>query len=189
MSGPDGFKQAWQAADWNMRVPPLPDVRRSAAGFDRRIRLRNAMEYVAGLLVIVFVSVRGLGQPTALMKVADGLIVAGCCLVLWQLARRASVPQAPTGAATSDLIRHYRANLARQRDALRSVWLWYLLPLAPGLMLSLIAPPQPGTPWLKLAAIGVVISVFAGIQWLNRKAARHLQKEIDVLDSFAGELE
>jgi hypothetical protein len=38
-----------------------------------------------------------------------------------------------------------------------------------------------------MIAIAVLVAVFIGIWWLNRRAARKLQKAIDVLDGLAEE--
>jgi hypothetical protein len=126
-------------------------------------------------------------EPLPLMRLANALIALATCFVLWQLSRRASVPEPPASVATSELLGHHRLHLERQRDALQSVWLWYLLPFVPGFTLSIFADPFiAGKTWMKATAI---VAVFAGVWWLNWRAARKLQKAIDELDELAGEAE
>jgi hypothetical protein len=190
MNAPKGIKQAWQATSLDVDAPSIDKVRRSASAFDRQIRIRNAIEYVACIFVIVMFSIGVFRETAPLMKLSAALIVAGTCFVMWQLWRRGSVPEAPTTGATSELIKHHRHHLVRQRDALDSILLWYLLPFAPGMMLSFFAVPiVPGKEWAKATSILLTIAVFAGVWWLNKKGARRLQRAIDDLDAMTGEME
>ncbi len=190
MSEPNFIKKAWQAYSGLGLQPQLEDVRRNAGRFDRQVRIRNRIEYAAAAMVIVFFSVRAIVEPALLVRLAHILIVLGTCIVVWQLYRRGSVPEAPTSASTADLIRHHRVNLVRQRDALNSIWLWYLLPLVPGLILFLVASPAvSGKEWVKAASAVFSASLFVGIWWLNRRGADKLQRAIDHLDLLRGERE
>jgi hypothetical protein len=187
MSVPNPIKQAWQGYIGLGVSPPLADVRRDAARFDRHIRIRNRVEYSAGAIVIVIFSIGVFREPLPLVKLAHALIVIGTCFVMWQLHRRGSVPGAPTFASTAELMRHHREHLVRQRDALRTVWLWYLLPFVPGQLLFFFAHPAlPGKEWVKAASIGFVVLIFTGGWWLNRVGARKLQRAIDRLDALQG---
>ena len=190
MSTSNPIKQAWQSYAGMGLQPDVEDVRRSAARFDRHIRIRNGIEYAAGAVVIAIFSIGIVLEPAHLVKLAHLLIVIGTCFVLWQLYRRGSVPEAPTCATTAELIRHHRRHLVRQRDALKSVWLWYLLPFLPGQILYFIAVPAvPGKEWVKAASVIFMASIFVGAWWLNRKGARKLDQAIGELDSLQGEVE
>lgn len=190
MSTSNPIKQAWQSYAGLGVQPGLDDVRRGASRFDRHIRIRNGIEYAAGAVVVAIFSIGIIVEPSLLVKLAHLLIVIGTCFVMWQLYRRGSVPEAPTCATTAELLRHHRRHLARQRDALKSVWLWYLMPFLPGQILYFFAVSAvPGKEWVKVASGIFMATIFIGAWWLNRKGARKLQRAIDELDRLEGEME
>jgi hypothetical protein len=78
----------------------------------------------------------------------------------------------------------HRSQLVRQRDLLRSVWLWYLLPFVPGLLLIQIgrAAGDPSRPLRVVMSATISVLVFLGIGWLNQRAARKLDREIEGLE-------
>jgi hypothetical protein len=106
--------------------------------------------------------------------------------IAWQMERRASNQALPPASGDQSWLQFQRSQLARQRDALRSVWLWYVAPFVPGVVvfrwgveteLPLNGPFARG--WLANLLIALV---FLGIAGLNRYAARKLQRRIDMLD-------
>jgi hypothetical protein len=109
---------------------------------------------------------------------------------MWQLLRQAKAASIDEVCLVTDWARFHREQLVRQRDALRSVWLWYLAPLVPGGVLHWIAVSQADlargnvVAALATSAVGILVMVlvFGGIYWLNLKAARNLQAEIDSMD-------
>ena len=60
-------------------------------------------------------------------------MIAGALTVMFELHRRGSARTAPADLGLSTCIDFHRKSLERQRDALRTVWIWYLLPFVPGL--------------------------------------------------------
>jgi hypothetical protein len=101
-----------------------------------------------------------------------------------EIYKNASVSAMPEHLALITCRDFHRGQLVRQRDLLRSVWLWYLLPFVPGLLLLLIgraAADPGGAPRVALSAM-VGVLVFLGIGWLNERAARGLDREIETLD-------
>jgi hypothetical protein len=183
-------KETWQAYASDVTIPRLEDVRAGAAKFDRQIRMRNSIEYGAGAIVIAAFSYYAISHPGFWAKVANVLIVIGTCFVMWQLHRRASILQASADLPLSALLQHQRQNLVRQRDALKSVFWWYLLPFIPGQMVFLIAIPKPpGTEWMTLVFAGFLLLGLLAIWSWNQKGAAKLQKAIDEVDSIGRDLE
>ena len=130
----DPVKQAWQASVEIARTPPLDEVRKGADKLYRRVRRRNSIEYAACAIVIVLAGPMMLKGPHILHKIGAAMLVVAVLYVAWQLHRRASaVP--PDAAGTMPIYEFLRGQLARQRDALRGVLWWYLLPLVPGMVL------------------------------------------------------
>ena len=71
----------------------------------------------------------------------------------------------------------------RQRDLLRSVWSWYLLPFVPGLLFLHVGfmQAQSASTARFIVLGGVAAAAMAGIHFLNRYAASRIQERIDRL--------
>lgn len=160
-----------------------------ARRLEARVWRRDAIEYAACVAAIAAFGWIGWTNPDTLVRIACGLIALGTLIVargLW--VRR---PRIAAGALGAQSMAYYRAALVQQRDALASVWRWYLLPVVPGLALFLfgIARGAAGEIGAVPALVGIapsvliVTGVFAGIHWLNRRAARAIGREIETLDA------
>ncbi|MEQ1812619.1 MAG: hypothetical protein ABL889_22020, partial [Terricaulis sp.] len=129
--------------------------------------------------------------PEPIIRVGAGLIIAGALYVCWklhELGRAATRGELDAGAQSWAAF--HRAELTRQRDALRTVWSWYLAPFVPGMLVFLagvsFAPDNPAPFPVRLgvflAGLGIMASVYAVIWWLNAVAAKRLDAEITALD-------
>lgn len=191
----DPFKQAWLASVEIAGAPQLEEVRKGADKFYRTIRRRNMIEYVASIVVIAVFSVYIFTLPHILQKMGSALVVAAAIYAPWQLHRRASAVR-PQIAGAMPIYDFLRGQLVRQRDALKGIFWWYILPFLPGVALILAgnglhseieaAGPPIWARWLALAGSTAVI---AGIWWLNQLGARRLQKRIDEIDALTGRVE
>jgi hypothetical protein len=187
----DPAKQAWQASVEIAGAPPLVEVRKGASKFYRYIWWRNAVEYVACVIVVVGFTSYVFTLPNPLQKVGSVLVVLGTLYVAWQLHRRASaVP--PEAAGTMPLLLFARAQLVRQRDALRSIFGWYIAPFLPGMavfMTGTMLEKRTGEGLGTIDAIGsaVLLAVFVGVWWLNQVGARRLQRHIAEIDALTGD--
>lgn len=189
----DLAKQAWQASVDVAGAPPLEDVRKGADKFYRTIRLRNRIEYCACPIGIVVFAYHFFTAPTLIHQVGWALLVAAVIYMPWQLYRR-TAPVSPDRAGTMPIYLFYRAQLVRQRDALKSIVIWYVLPLLPGMALVFAgngldpeieaAGPPIWARWLLLASIAGVIGFYG---WMTRLTARRLQRRIDEIDALMGE--
>ncbi len=189
----DPAKQAWQASVAIAGAPPLEEVREGADKFYRTIRRRNLIEYVACVIVVVAFTIYVFWLPHVLQKVGSALVVVATFYAGWQLHRRASA-EPPEKAGTMPLLLFSRAQMVRQRDALRSVFWWYLLPFLPGLMLLMSAGgarargAEAGTlTGGGVIAMIVTLAMFGFLWWINQVAARKLQRHIDEVDALTGE--
>jgi hypothetical protein len=190
----DSIRSLWQS----MPTTPMlisPDEMRARAGvFRRRIRQRNMREYIAAAVVVaVFSWYATFSWATTVMwPIGCGLIVLATLFVSWMLHRQASARAMPGEASLGALIDVHRAELVRQRNALTSVWRWYLLPFAPGLVLMFadmwLGSAAKGSPLratIGLATVGIIfIAVAVGVVLLNLLAAAWLQRMIDDLDRY-----
>jgi hypothetical protein len=176
------LKHMWKRQDVAAATFTPAELRDKADVFRRTIRRRNLLEYAAGAIAIAGSCFNIWLFGDALTRVASLVSIVGIGIVLWQLHRRASTHAAPEDLGQPGL-RSYRAQLVRQRDAMRSVWLWYILPLLPGYELFIwsrrVAMAMSGGGWWIYAlmpALGAVVVA------LNLYGARKLKREIDHLD-------
>ena len=193
MSDPDLVRQAWQASVADPVLPDLAAVRTGADRFYRKVRRRNAIEYVACVFVVICFSAYAVFLPSVTMRIGALMVVLGTLLVAWQLHRIASAAPPPESAAAEPILVHQRAELARQRDALAGVFTWYLLPLIPGLLVMTLGPAlehgiagllhAPHSTWIRLAC---AVATFTGVWLLNQRGAARLGKQIDAIDTLTG---
>jgi hypothetical protein len=183
----DPVKQAWQASVEIAGTPALDQVRAGASKFYRRIWWRNAIEYIACVIVVIGFGTYLFTLPHILQKAGSLLVIAGTLFVAWQLHRRASA-EPPEQAGATPLLLFARAQLVRQRDALRSVFGWYLLPFLPGMavfMAGTMLAGRPSGPEPRDAiGFAVLTALFVGIWWINQLGAGRLQKHIDEIDAL-----
>jgi len=189
----DPAKQAWQSTVAVGGPLPLDQLRAGSDRFYRLIRLRNRVEFGACILVVIVFTAYAFLLPVETVRIGAATVVGGTLVVAWQLHRRASALVPPEEALAAATLAHQRAQMVRQRDALGSVFFWYLLPLIPGMLLMMfgamiehgvgIARNFRWTEWVSLA---LAPAVFAGVWWLNRRAARKLQEGIDKIDALTG---
>ncbi len=171
------------------RIRP-EEFRKKINKFERRIFWRNVREYAAGAVVIAIFGYYEWRFHALLVRFGSGLIIAGTLYVMYQLHRRASIRSAPADLGLSTCIEFHRKSLERQRDALRTVWSWYLLPFVPGLAVLVIGSivsqwaAQGHLVINSLVSPGIMAAIFFAVWKLNRRAAERLQAQIDELDAL-----
>lgn len=190
---PNDIRSLWQSMPVEPVAISVEEMRVKARAFEKNIRRRNRNEYASAVLVVaIFGWYATFPVPaTPLWPIANLMIIAGVLLLVWNLHRKARAATAPTDASATTLVDFQRAEFVRQRDALKSVWRWYILPVVPGLIVWFIAVAvgipikDPVRVAVGLGVMGLlVILVFGGIILLNLLGAAHLQRQIDALDRY-----
>jgi hypothetical protein len=182
----DQARHLWRGQDAAPLQPlPTQELARQAATLRRRVRRRNRREAIAAVLVAATFLGFAWVFPHWMTKLGALLVVAGAGVTQWQLHRRASARPAPQALA-GELLCFLRNELVRQRDALRSVWLWYIAPSVPGITLFLCGRSVENGVW-RPAVFAAVAAVLGGIVLLNHWGARQLQRRIDQLDQLTRE--
>ena len=144
--------------------------------FQRSIWWRNMRESVAGM-VVIGANVKGLwsaADPVA--RAGHVLIIAGVLFIMGFLHLRANSRPVPQDQGALALLAFHQRELARQRDILRAVPYWYLLPFVPGMLVG-AASKWDATGANPVGALLVVLVIFgliwrlnaAGADWLDRK--------------------
>ena len=168
-------------------------VQQVARAFERRVQWRNFREYAGSAVVIAcfgyYISI----FQSALIRTGCGLVMAGTVFVAFTLHRRGTARRLPAELALHTCLDFHRSQLEQQRDLLRSVWLWYLLPFVPGLVVfeagllaQALAQPNAAAHETRAVTTFVIAMVGCGlvlvsIGILNQRAASKLQREIDGL--------
>jgi hypothetical protein len=186
-SGPDP-QSLWQNQATEYDPMTLAQIHEKADAFQSRIRRRNLTEYIACVVVVAAFAPLLFLRQSWMMQAGALAIMAATIPIAWQLHRRGSAQPVPEGG--SALIASYRQELTRQRDALRSIGVWYLAPFAPGMGLLLLgrwfqshAAGRPiGIDHLIIILSTVIIALVFLVIWLvNQRGADRLQKRIDEL--------
>lgn len=177
-------RRVWQTQTTDAAPIEIDEIRAGAVKFRRTIRRRNLREHVAGAVVTAVFALYAWAADGPWTRTGALLVIAGNLYVALQIRRRGwSGPAAPD----TPVIAAHRADLERQRDALRSVWRWYLLPYVPGLTAFAVGVEvdNPPVAWVSLAIyLALGLALFAGVTALNQAAARQMQREIDRLDKL-----
>ena len=195
----DDAKSVWK----NQHVEPvmvsLADLRKKAKKFERRVFWRNLREYAASVIVVAGFGFYIWKFPTPMVRFGCVLVIVGVLFVVYTLHKRGASRSLPAELAFRDCLEFHRQELERQRDLLRSVWTWYLLPFVPGMAVFLLGlflrtMKMPNAPaharhiivFFSLTA-AFVAAFFVIIGLLNQWAARKLQRKIDALNSLEKE--
>jgi hypothetical protein len=178
---PDDIRNVWQNQPVENTPMPLEEIHRQARQFEKRIRRRNLREYIAGAAGIVIFTVYLFIFPNPVARTGSALIIVGALCVLFQIYKRATPGALPTDLALTASLEFHRRELVRQRDLLRSVWLWYVAPFVPGIVVfgTGVKPAHGSASWLNAMPF---LSIFGVCMWLNHRAAVRLDRQIAELD-------
>jgi len=191
MTDHDPLHDLWATDQGEKFTMSIADLTARSDRFRSRIQRRNLIEYLAAALVIGTFGWMAYIIPVLSVRIGAVLIMLAAVYISWQLHRVASVSAGESPA--DDLASVHRRELVRQRDALRSVWRWYLAPFVPGLLVFIVGTTiEAGVHaplWAVIAtsavSLGFVSLIFAGVWALNAYAARKLDQEINSLDAVS----
>lgn len=176
----------WQDQPLTEMDLDMKSVIENAERFQQKIRGRNSIEYAAASVLVIWTVVFAARSDAALaIKAGVGLIALGGlgAAIVLRLRGHGAEGKPPVASTTRDVLSWHRSELVRQRDLLRSVPLWYLGPFVPGLVLlavgAWLAHPDKG---VRISFSGVlVLVVFVGVAYMNLRAARKLDEQIDAV--------
>jgi hypothetical protein len=180
---PDDIRRIWQNQPLENNPMPLEEIHRRARQFEKRISRRNLREYIAGGIGIVIFTVYLFIFRDPVARTGSALIIAGALFVLFQIYKRATPGTLPADLALTASLEFHRRELVRQRDLLRTVWLWYLGPFIPGIVVfGMGVAPRHGTAsWWNAAPF---LSIVGAVMWLNYRAAQGLDRQIAEIDNL-----
>jgi hypothetical protein len=190
----DDIRTLWRSLPTEPVTITVEEMRARVRKFERRIRRRNMIEYAACTAVVaIFLWYATFSEPTSpLWPAANILVALGAAFAGLNLYRRGRAARAPEASSVASLVDFHRAELLRQRDALTSLWAWYVLPFVPGMTLWFIAawmarPPERSDLAAAIglgAVIAIVVGMSVGVILLNLLGAAHLQRKIEDLARY-----
>ena len=163
-----------------LSVETLPEQARL---FQQMIWWRNARESAAAFLVLAFNARDVWRADSPLAGAGHLLLVIGMLVIMGFLHLRAGSRALPAAADTKTMLRFHSREIARQRDVLRAVPLWYLLPFVPGMTVVALSKWET-TGAGALLALPLVMGFFAVVWWLNWCAARWLDGQLQQVDAL-----
>ena len=175
-----------------VRIAHAPDVqtmtidqlRDEITGYGKMMRRSAWIEIaVACVMVPGFATLTVVARPSA-ARIGAFVTVVGALFVMWRMWRSiAAITPIDGGADFATAAAIYRARLQRHQHALRTIWLWYLLPLTIGpALISGAAAQVAARP--NMATIGTVILlvvIWLSVSLLARQHARNMQARISAL--------
>ena len=191
MTDHDPLRDLWTSDQGEKFTMSISELTAKSNHFHARIKWRNITEYIAAALVIGVFGWIAFLVPVWSIKIGAVLIIAAALYISWKLHQIGGASNPKGLSSGKSLADHHRDALVRQRDALRSVWRWYLLPFAPGMLIFILGTTfetGSGVPLSALLAtstvsLGFVSAIFFGVHALNANAAKKLDAEITALDS------
>jgi hypothetical protein len=182
----DELQALWQSQSRSEPAISLDEVRGRASRLERIVVRRNRREYVAAAIVVAFFGAMAWFGGSVTIRVGAALTVAAAIVIAYQLHRRGSVTPLPADLALQSALDFHRAQLVRQRDLVRTAWLWGLMPLAPGGILVIVGQAILYHRSSPIVAAGILIAVctaiFGGVHAVNRRAAARIQQRLDRLN-------
>lgn len=189
---PDDPIQIWQSQHVEPVSMSIEEIRSKAAKFEGTIQRRNLRETIVAVALIPVFGLFLRWFPTPVERAGSCLTIAGLLYLIYRMNGMAAAKRTPSGGGFETCVAFHRRELARQRDLLRSVWLWYLGPLVPGILVfnlgvlgKKISPEHPAQWWRAAPFVILMVAWFWVVIWINRRAAQGLQRRIDELDRVA----
>jgi hypothetical protein len=185
-------QQVWLAQATEAPRISLEYIRHQASSLERGTRRRTTFNDIlfvlAGALVVGFVWAAPnvyLARPLMAAAVVYYLLFLIYCT--YRLHRHTAAQANTADAGVLDTLRFHRRQLERQRDFRRGVWRWTGLGMLPGLAMQVASMIIDSLPWTGIAFLVGSCALAVGVQYITGEVrARRSQREIDALDSLAG---
>jgi hypothetical protein len=160
----------------------LDELRGEMRQVERAARVTRRVESAAGVFVIGAGIAGTVWAPQITAKAGFALMAAGAGFVVLYMRRHALRPlPMDLGFDASRTV--LRDALVRGEQLLRSVWLWYLLPLMIGPLVLIVGWSVDGRSFRSVLGFLAVFVIMSALVWrMNRDAAMRLARRIEALD-------
>jgi len=192
----DDIKRLWREQETEGTTVSPEEIRMKANKLYRRIRYRNLREYIGAGIVVPAFAFFAWKAPSWVGRTGSALMIVAALFVVWQLHRRGAVRAPLQSDSAMDLLDFYLGELRRQRDALKSVWRWYLAPFIPGMVTLSVGfyfqdhatgrTIESHHQFIVLCSVSMAL-LFVIVWLLNAVAAARLQRQIDAIEKVRSE--
>ena len=179
----DDLQALWQSQTSGETQISLADIRDKATRFERIVARRNLREYVAAVVVVAAFAWIMWMERSSIIRAGAAIVIGGTIFIVYYLRSRGAASPMPADLGLKSALEFHRAELTRQRDLLRGVWWWYVLPILSGLLVMQIglALAHPERLTRIIIYCVSVVALSAGVYYLNRRVAARIQQRIDRL--------
>lgn len=146
---------------------------------------RNTLEYLAGgtaalflLVMAVLTFLNGDSSVDMLMAAGFATLALGMAIAGLHLFRNGGKEDNDMAAGG---VAHLQRRLERERDLLRSAWLWYIGPMLPGVAMIYGGMFLAGNLSFAVIAGGLTIAFLLLVAIINQRAAIQIEQEISDL--------
>jgi hypothetical protein len=181
-------KAIWRSQPTEVQVMSATYISHRASELTRSFRIRNVLEQGACWIALIWCVCVIVMAPSVWIKEGVALLLLGIAYAMLQWRRRMAADRATPGFESIDTgLVFYKRELERKRDIHRTLWRWYLLPMAPGafaiLAWNFFGDPHTKGTWTPWIVAGMLfIWVVLALIYERFKAAQ-CQREIDALPS------
>jgi len=156
--------------------------------FERMSRRGYRIEAGVGVALAGFFIVPIVNAPNVVMRIG-WVLGAAYALYVAVVVTRSQSPAMPDDLEFSAALAHYRGELERRQRQIQTLWRWYLLPIAPGMLFIIagatIEAAKKGRPlWPALIMIALMAGMGIVIHMSSQGWARKLGVRIDTLGSI-----
>lgn len=172
------IKQIWKNSDTQLLPADANTLKKLRTEVDRMnsgIRRRDALEIGIAVLVVVLFGGMALLFENVYTRIGCGIIVLGAAVIIGML-RRYRKKEKDGQEAIREHVRVELAFYRKQRQLLKSVLLWYTLPIYTGLLLFFFGLTGSGTEFTGFTILNTALMIF--VWYVNQRA---LKKEINPL--------
>jgi hypothetical protein len=176
----DELRRLWQSNEPEKKmnsIISIAEIRQQSSAFERKMRFRNAREYVAASIVVVAFGWRAFHAHSWLEAASSVELVGAAVWITSALLKNDATDPGPN-ATLKQLLAYHRSQLDRQIKLLSRVMVWYLAPIAIGLTGLLIADAMRlGLTPIIISTAVVFVALFVLIAILNKRAAAKLEND------------
>ena len=169
----------WQQQNVSASGMTPEEVRRASAALERQAKWREWRVYLASLIWMPLMGILILHNTDSWVRWGQALILYGGLVAIWEQAWHSPAHSRVEGP---DFIDAWRIQLERERERLRSMQRWQLVPYLPGVVLVIVGAARHGAQasWFVLNVGGLVL-LYAWLRWLKGRAIRRLEDQLDAL--------
>ncbi|MEM8888296.1 MAG: hypothetical protein AAGD28_09935 [Bacteroidota bacterium] len=169
------LKNIWKSATQDELVKLdqknlIRDMEKQHLKLEKGIRKRDKLEIGVAIILMPFFLAATFFLSSTLSKVGAFLMLPALGFIIYRLKALRKYEPTAFSESTHDYLNNLKIYYTMQRDLLKEVAYWYLIP--PFICISMIYWGISSTPAEKVLNIGVAAVIYIGIYFLNQSAVK-----------------